>query len=133
MKIFSKRYPVDQIFRFFSIGILNNIVGYLIYILLTWQWLEPKFAITFTYPLGAMIGYFANHRYVFSYQGNHYLGFFRYLTAHIIGYSANFILLYLFVDVMGYPHQLVQAGSIFFCGFLLFILLRYFVFTGHEK
>lgn len=112
------------------VGVLNNLLGYLIYLSLTWIWLEPKLAITLLYPIGATTAYFGHARYSFSYQGNKLHGLFRYVIAHIIGYSVNVLLLYVMHDHMGFPHQAVQAIAIFVVAGVLFLLLRYFVFNA---
>ena len=121
-----------QIVRYGVVGVLNNLLGYLIYLFLTWLWLDPKIAVTLLYPIGATTAYFGHARYAFSYQGHITHGFARYAAAHVIGYGANIFLLYLFVDILQYPHQLVQAAAIFVVAGILFLLFRYFVFPNQQ-
>jgi len=119
------RVPADPLRR---VGLLTNLAGYGVYLLLTWSWLEPKLAVTLLYPVGVIAGYFGHARYSFSYQGRAKSGMSRYLVAHAIGYGANVSLLYVFSDVLRYPHQAVQAAAIFIVAGILFLLFRFFVF-----
>lgn len=125
----SRVWPVlVQIIRYGLVGVINNLLGYLIYLAVTWWWLEPKLAITVLYPIGVFTAYLGHSKYTFSYQGRTHSGVFRYLVAHAIGYGANVLLLYVFVDKFMLPHQLVQAGAIVLVAAILFLLFRYFVF-----
>lgn len=119
-----------QIVRYGVVGVLNNLLGYLLYLVVTWAWLDPKVAITLMYPVGALTAYFGHAKYSFAYGGRTSHGLMRYAIAHMIGYGANIAMLYVLVDRMGYPHQLVQAAAIFAVAGILFLLFRYFVFPN---
>ncbi|CAB3664892.1 GtrA family protein [Achromobacter aegrifaciens] len=123
-----RRALFSQLVRYGVVGLLNNLRGYLIYLLITWLWLEPKVAVTLMYPIGAATAYFGHAKYTFAAKGHTAGGVIRYALAHAIGYGANVGMLYFFVDRMGFPHQLVQIGAIFSVAVLLFVLFRYFVF-----
>ena len=122
-----------QIIRYGVVGILNNLLGYLIYLLITWLWLDPKIAVTLMYPIGAVTAYFGHAKYSFAYSGRTTGGIARYAIAHLIGYGANIGMFYLFFDLLGYPHQLVQAVVIATVAGILFILFRYFVFPNQSQ
>jgi putative flippase GtrA len=122
------RMLLKQVVRYAVIGALNNMLGYLIYLLVTWLWLDPKLAVTLMYPIGAVTAYFGHARYSFAYIGRTSHGIARYTIAHLIGYGANIGMLYLFSDRLGYPHQMVQAVAIVAVAGILYILFRYFVF-----
>ncbi len=127
-------WPVlAQMVRYFVVGVLNNLLGYLIYLGITWLWLEPKLAVTMLYPIGAVTAYFGQAKYSFSYQGPTHHGMFRYVIAHAIGYGVNLTLLFLLVDKFMLPHQLVQAVAIFLVAGILFLLFRYFVFPVQQN
>jgi putative flippase GtrA len=110
------------------VGLATNGVGYAAYVLVTWVGLDPKVAITLLYPFAAIISYFGHFKITFLYNGSHLKSIFCYLQAHIVGYSLNFGVLYCFVDLLGYPHLLVQAFAIFAVAGVLFTLFRYHVF-----
>lgn len=114
---------LGQVVRYGVVGVLNNLLGYLIYLLVTWFWLDPKVAVT---------AYFGHARYSFSYNGCTSHGMVRYTIAHLIGYGANIGMLYIFWDRLGCPHQLVQAVAIVVVAGVLFLLFRYFVFPQRK-
>ncbi|WP_339640882.1 GtrA family protein [uncultured Porticoccus sp.] len=126
--IFFEKSSQHQLFRYAVVGSLNNLRGYLTYLLLTWLWLDPKVAVSLMYPVGAAIAYLGHARYTFSYNGVISNGVIRYVIAHLIGYSINIVILYIMSDRLGYPHQLVQAFAIVVVAFILFLMFRYFVF-----
>jgi len=117
-----------QLFRYGAVGLVVNVSGYAIYLLVTWLWLEPKVAVTALYPIGVLSGYFGHARYSFAYQGGATSGLTRYLIAHALGYGTNLALLYMFVDLLHFPHQIVQAAAIFVVAVVLYLLYRFFVF-----
>lgn len=119
-----------QVVRYGVVGVLNNLLGYLIYLLITLLWLDPKIAVTLMYPIGAVTAYFGHARYSFIYSGRTSHGIGRYAIAHLIGYGANIGMLHLFSDRLGYPHQLVQAVAIVAVAGILYLLFRYFVFPN---
>jgi putative flippase GtrA len=124
---------LGQVVRYSVVGVLNNMLGYLIYLLVTWLWLDPKLAVTLMYPIGAVTAYFGHARYSFAYIGANSHGIVRYTIAHLIGYGANIGMLYLFSDQLGYPHQIVQAVAILAVAGILYILFHYFVFPKHHQ
>lgn len=126
------RQAAAQLIRYGIVGVLNNLLGYLIYLGVTWLWLEPKLAVTLLYPVGALTGYFGHARYAFSYQGSARYGLLRYVVAHLVGYGVNVLLLWVFSDRLGFPHQLVQAGAIVTVAAVLFVLLKFFVFPRSQ-
>lgn len=121
---------LGQVVRYGVVGVLNNLLGYLIYLLVTWLWLDPKVAVTLMYPIGAVTAYFGHAKYSFAYSGRASHGIIRYAIAHLIGYGTNITMLYVFSDLLMYPHQLVQAAAIVVVAGILYLLFRYFVFPN---
>lgn len=121
-------HTIRQVARYGIVGILNNLLGYLIYLALTWLWLEPKLAVTLLYPIGALTAYFGHAKYSFTYDGRFANGLMRYIMAHFVGYCVNIGLIYVFSDKLLFPHQIVQAVAIFVVAGVLFLLFKYFVF-----
>jgi putative flippase GtrA len=122
-----------QLARYGVVGVLNNLLGYLVYLLVTWLWLDPKIVVTLMYPIGAVTGYFGHAKYSFAYGGRTSHSIVRYSIAQLIGYGANIGMLYLFSDRLGYPHQLVQAVAIVAVAGILYLLFRYYVFPNHPQ
>ena len=119
-----------QIIRYGVVGVANNLLGYLIYLLVTWLWLDPKVAVSLLYPIGAMTSYFAHTKYSFSHNGRHKDSIPRYIVAYVVGFLVNIFLLYVLVDKLFFPHQLIQALATIVVGGILFLLFKYFVFSS---
>jgi len=116
--------------RYGFVGVLNNLLGYLIYLLMTFLGVDPKIAITILYPVGATAAYFGHSKYSFSYRGRYTNALPRYILSHVVGYGVNFAMLFILSDKLKLPHQLVQASAIFVVAGVLFLMFKYFVFPG---
>jgi putative flippase GtrA len=117
-----------QLIRYGLVGVASNATIYCVYLLITYLGVEPKAAMTLVYTLGAFIGFIGNRKWTFAHQGNATHAALRYVVAHSFGYLLNFLILYIFVDHLGYPHQWVQAAAIIIVAGFLFIVFKFFVF-----
>ncbi len=118
---------IRQFMRYAMVGVASNIAGYLIYLLVTYLGVAPKIAMTFLYGIGVIISFFGNRYLVFSGGGGLPTGI-KFTAAYIIGYFLNLSLLVVFVDTLGYPHQVVQAIAVCVVAVFLFFALKYVVF-----
>lgn len=118
-----------QLTRYAFVGIVSNLAGYLVYLLVTYLGATPKLTMTLLYGAGAAIGYVGNRKLTFAHKGSLLGSGIRYFMAHCFGYCINLAILIIFIDKFGYAHQWVQAIAIFVVAGFLFIALRLFVFT----
>ena len=81
----------------------------------------------------ATIGFFANRHFTFQYDGQIINSGLRYLIAQLLGYLSNLLMLVLFVDWLGFAHQVVQAWAIMVVAILLFTLLKFLSFQLIQK
>ena len=126
------RRPAGQLLRYGLVGAASNISGYLVYLLITYFGVEPKLTMTLVYAAAATIGYVGNRQWAFAHKGAVLGSSARYLIAHLLGYTLNLSILYIFVDRLGYAHQWVQAVAIAVVAGFLFVLFRYFVFPANK-
>ena len=117
-----------QLVRFGVVGVLSNAVGYLLYLLLTATSVGPKLAMTLLYVIGVAQTFSFNKRWSFRYGGAHGSALVRYCLAYGLGYALNLLVLYVLVDRMEYPHQIVQAMMIIFLAVMLFLMQKFWVF-----
>lgn len=118
-----------QLIRYGVVGVASNAAIYLIYLLITYLGMEAKAAMTLVYLIGATIGFVGNRKWTFAHRGNSSNAAVRYVLAHLCGYLMNFLILYQFVDRLGYAHQWVQAAAIVIVAGFLFVVFKYFVFN----
>ena len=117
-----------QFMRFALVGILSNGVLYLVYLGIVNQGLDPKLAMTITYLIGVTQTYVFNKKWSFEDRGSNSKGFFRYIIVYVVMYGISFFILMTGVDVLGFPHEIVQGGNILFCAILSFGFQKYWVF-----
>ncbi len=123
-----------QLISYALIGILSNGIGYGFYLVLTSYGLPPRLTVTALYSVSACIGFFANRRVTFQHHGRIGKAGIRYIATQFAGYVLNIILLTVFFDWLGFPHQFVQAAAIFIVAIFLFVSSRIFVFaTDHDN
>ncbi|NMN73796.1 GtrA-like protein [Rhizobium sp. 57MFTsu3.2] len=95
---------------------------------------------TILYVAAAIVSFFGNKNLTFSHKGGVKRSGLRYCVAHSAGYFVNLAILFVFVDELGFPHQIVQAAAVFVVAALLFIAFKFYVFhapdmgsTGKKK
>lgn len=120
----------SQFVRFAAIGIASNVVGYLIYLLITWLGVPPKVAMTLLYLVGATLGFLGNRRFTFFQEGALVGPALRYALAHCGGYAVNLAIQVVMVDRWQYSHQIAQALAVAVVALYLFVALKYAVFTS---
>lgn len=121
---------IHQLIRYAIVGIASNLAGYAAYLLLTFFLVGPRVAMTLIYLTGASVGYFGNRQWTFVHKGKVLITLIKYSMAHVCGYAINFLLLYVFVERMSYPHQIVQLVAILVVAVILFFVFKKFVFSN---
>ena len=119
---------LGQLLRYGIVGLMSNAMGYALYLGLTYMGIGPKFAMSLLYALGILQTFVFNKRWSFRHEGVHGQAFIRYGVTYGIGYLINLSALFLLVDWLGYPHQIVQAGLIVIIAIFLFMLQKFWVF-----
>jgi putative flippase GtrA len=119
-----------QLIRYGLVGLTNNLLIYVGYLVLSDIFMiAPKVSMTITYVSGVLLSYSMNKQWTFRFAGAKARSFSRFIAVHIFGYFLNLLILWLCVDHLGYPHQVVQGGAILLVAIILFVLFKYFVFT----
>ena len=119
-----------QLVRYGLVGVVSNVTIYFVYLFITYIGVEPKTAMTLVYIIGASLGFIGNRKWTFDHRGKSSSASLRYVLAHLFGYLLNFLILFTFVDRLGYFHQLVQALAIIIVAAFLFIVFKYYVFPS---
>jgi putative flippase GtrA len=117
-----------QFLRYVVVGLASNLVCYLAYLGLSALGMDPKLAMTILYAVGVLQTFFFNKKWTFKQDGAVPAAFYRYCIAYGAGYLLNLAVLYVLVDLQGYPHQLVQATMIVVLAMMLFLSQKFWVF-----
>lgn len=115
--------------RFVVVGLMSNLVLYLLYLLLTTISVGHKTAMTLVYILGVLQTFMFNRRWTFEHRGGLGPGLLRYFTVYGAGYLINLAALAILVDLLGWPHAIVQAAAILTLAVALFLAQKYWVFN----
>ncbi len=84
------------------------------------------------YGVGAVQTFYFQRRWTFSHNGRFCGCLTQYVLAYALCYLCNLATLYWFVDVLGWSHEVVQAGAIGGFALMLFFLQKFWVFRqGH--
>ena len=124
------RKTSGQFIRYAIVGIVSNIIGFLLYLVLTAAGMDYKLAMTILYGVGVAQTFLFNKRWSFSYQGMAHAAFVRYIVAYALGYLLNLTVLLIFVDQFLLPHQAVQAVAIVLVAISLFLMHKFWVFAS---
>lgn len=119
--------------RYVLFGLASNFLIYCVYLSITAFGMEHKLAMTILYLIGTFISYLGNKTWTFRYKGKISTSFIKFISLYLFGYLINLLLLFYFVDLLNYPHQLVQIIAVIFLAVLLFFLSRFFVFPSLES
>lgn len=117
-----------QVVRFGIIGLASNLVLYLLYFGITSIGVGYKLAMSLLYLIGVLQTFLFNKKWTFSHHGQLNSSFIRYTLIYGVAYLLNLGALVIFVDRVGYPHQLVQATMIAIIALLLFVMQKIWVF-----
>lgn len=128
MLVVSRNRSISQLFRYGLVGLSVNLIGYALYLFLTFVGGEPKVVMTLLYIVGTFSSFFLNRFFTFKHSGFYGTAFGRFWFTYMLGYLINLLALYVGVDVIGFPHQIVQAIMIFIVAGVLFLLQKFWVF-----
>ena len=117
-----------QFTRFIVVGFLSNFALYLFYLLFTKLGLGHKLAMTIMYLIGVTQTFIFNRLWTFEHEGAAGPALLRYVISYALGYVLNFLVLWWLVDLLGYPHELIQAVVILFLALAFFLAQRYWIF-----
>ena len=119
-----------QFIRFSVVGLTANISTFFLYLLFTRLGFEPKLVMTVLYLFSAIFCFLCHWLWVFTNDQKLVAASSKYLITQIIGYLINLLLLIIFADWLGYPHQLVLVIGIICVAGFLFFSQKHYVFSS---
>jgi putative flippase GtrA len=119
-----------QFLRYAMIGLVSNAILYGAYLLLTSHGIGHKTAMTILYAVGVLQTFIFNRRWTFRHRGEIAGSMTRYIATYAFGYVGSAAAMYLFVDLIGLPHQAVMFVLIFATACCIFLLQKFWVFPA---
>ena len=122
-----------RIVRFLMTGVLNTLLGYLFIASFVFLGTGPFIANLLGFGLGLSVSYTLNKRLVFSDVAAKPFQGIKYICAFLIAYATNLLVLSALLGMLNVNEYLAQFIAIMSYALIMYILLRYFVFTDNNK
>jgi len=119
-----------QIFSFILVGILNTIVGYVLYALFIYLGLEYILSVLFATILGVMFNYKTIGKFVFN-SKNKYSAI-KFILVYVIVFIVNISVIKIF-KIYGFNDYLAGFFAIIPASIVSFVLNKFYVFKGDEN
>lgn len=127
----TKLRNLTQVLRFGIVGLISNLLIFIIYLALTEIGLGHKSAMSLLFTVGVVQTFALNKRWTFECEGFLRVSFFRYGIIYVLAYFLNLLGLLILVDTLDYPHQVIQGLMILIIALMLFLLQKFWVFRAH--
>lgn len=114
--------------RFGIVGLVSNILLYLLYLLGTAYGFGHKTTMTLLFAVGTLQTFLFNKRWSFEHRDGSRTSFAKYVFIYCLAYLLNLAALWVFVDHLSLPHQIVQGVMIPTIAVMLFLLQKFWVF-----
>lgn len=119
-----------EVIRFVIVGLKSNVVYYLLYVALTSVGVGPKTAVTAVFVFGIVYAFWFSKAFVFRNRQKLSWQFFRYLLVYALLLFLNLVLLDFATLGLGISHLISQPLISLVLTAPLFLLLKFFVFSG---
>lgn len=121
-----------RVLKFGVVGVVNNAIGYAIFVVLSLTGVGYVGAMTISYLVGMGISFLGNRAWTFGHSGPVWPTVVRFVAANVTGYGVNLLVLHFLVVAAGMaqiPAQLVATAFVAVC---TFSLMRLWVFPRSE-
>lgn len=116
-------------FRFAVVGVVNNGVGYGLFVIQSLLGVGHIEAMTASYALGMAISFWGNRAWTFGHDGPVWPTLIRFLVANGVGYGLNYLVLNGLVVGARLPQILAQLVATSVVAVCTFTLMRLWVFS----
>ncbi|MDQ0827258.1 putative flippase GtrA [Arthrobacter sp. B2I5] len=123
------RYRLARpVMKFAIVGVINNLIGYGTFVMLSLAGVPALGAMTISYALGMAISFSGNRKWTFGHRGKLSHALARFLAVNAVGYGLNFLILTLFVVTWHLPQIPVQLAAVGLVAVVTFLLMRFWAF-----
>ncbi len=124
LKILKKN---KQIFIYFIVGLINNVLNYSTYLFVLLVSSFPLFSSFFGFCVGLVSNFFLNRKFTFKVQISFKKKFFKYILVQLIVLVVQLLVLKLFL-IFESNQWFAQIPAIIASGILNYILLKLYIF-----
>lgn len=115
------------ILKFGSIGVMNTVLSYLIFLVLIWLNVHYLTASGLSFIVGTLFSYTVNSRYTFYVQRNIW-DFTKFLSVTIASLAFGLLLLYILKSKLGIPVLIAQMFVVIVRFPFVYLLMKFIVF-----
>jgi len=120
-------YILNQLLKFSIIGILNTIVGYVLFIFFL-KWFNYIFALAISYLITIIHSYLWNKFWTFESKKSPIKEFLRFISVYFVVFGANALTLFILIDTFNFQAWLAQLLSLSIITIISFCGHRYWSF-----
>jgi putative flippase GtrA len=126
-------FDLLQLIRYYLVGALVNAGGYVAFLILLHEKIEPKLAASILYVIGALISFWLNRKLVFDSAVQIRTSLIRLFIMLLAGYIINILMLYVFVDLYNTPAWLIQITSVILVSVFFYLINKYYVHESEKS
>lgn len=121
---------LKQIIRYSSVGIITNFIGYAMYLgIANIIGVTPPIAAIASGFLVIGISYYLNRRFSFEHEGKGMNLAVRYYILYLSSIFLHSLVIFVFSNLLGFPHEIIAGISLVIISFALFIIQKNILFT----
>lgn len=121
---------IIQLFRYYSVGFILNLMGYFVYIIVTQNFVTPEIAAMLAYIFVIALSYFTSKYFVFQKSNkSHKSSFMKFLILHGFCIIMTVLLLYFARKILKIPHEFALPIISVCISIVLFTASKIFIFS----
>lgn len=127
-----RKSTVGEVVRFAVVGVVSNVVLYILYLVARRLGVEHNLAMTMAFLVGVAQTFVANRSWSFRSRERAAPALGRYVIVYLMAYLINLIASITLVDRLGFEDRIVQAFMVCLIAVLLFAAQKLWVFRSAE-
>ena len=121
---------VNQIIKYSSVGMVTNIIGYILYIVFSnLMGMPPPVASILAGFMVIGISYYFNKRFTFTSQNNGVVQAMKYYLLYFSAILLHSATIFIFSSILGFAHEIVAGISLVVLSCLLFLIQKFYFFN----
>ena len=122
---------VNQIIKYSSVGMLTNIIGYILYIVMSnFIGLNPPVAAILSGFMVIGISYLLNARFTFKSKNKGLISAANYFLLYICAILLHSLIIFIFSGILDFAHEIIAAISLIIISCSLFLIQKFYLFQS---